>query len=230
MARRAGAIRHQGTHIHIARGDYAVKGGRNFLEPLQVFQASYVFFIGLDRGFRRHHVRLSRHELQPIGVRFLLGDRVVLHQLLPALHADSGQFQIRPGLPENRLRLRQGADGLPQLLVHVRRLDLNQQLPRLHGLADFHEVALDIPVRARIDRRLLIATHGPWEDEIRDLRGPSHRHHRDLRQAGFHDFRLRLQCGLLSQAGDDPRHQQDPQHRGEGQQKRLQAHSVLLVR
>src|SRR2546422_7937997 len=50
---------------------------------------------------------------------------------------------FRSGLPENRLRLRQGADGLPQLLVHVRRLDLNQQLPRLHGLADFHEVALE---------------------------------------------------------------------------------------
>ena len=80
-----------------------------------------------------------------------LRDRIGVAQIAPAL---GGDLRDASGSPA---ALASSACACAQLLIDFGRLDLREQLPGLDRRADVDEPALEIAVRARVDRRLVVA-------------------------------------------------------------------------
>ena len=140
LGRCAGSRIDERADIRVTRGDHAVERSINLLEPLQFLQAADVGDVRINRSFHRMKVA-------DILIGFLLGHRVGFPQRLPAV---SGNFRLaQVGLRGLKVR-----PSLLQLLVHLRRLDLGEQLTLLHTGPDVSVPAFDITVRPRKDRRV----------------------------------------------------------------------------
>ena len=133
----------QVARINAAARDHAGKGRRNALEALELAQA-------LDVGVGRREVGLGlRFTAAPL-VELLLRHGIAFAQRLPAFHAAFGQRKALCRLLARR-------DALRQLLVHLRGVDLGQQLALGDAAADVLVPALEIAAGARRNGRLHIA-------------------------------------------------------------------------
>ena len=94
---------------------------------------------------------------------------------------------------------------LIDLLVEFRRIDLRQQLARLHAIADIDQAAFEIAVGARQNRRLSHRLHRPGQLDLALGRSALDPQHRQTRQAVLLRHRFSSKGGLaLLEAADSP--------------------------
>src|SRR6185312_13807484 len=115
------------SDVGIARSDDAIVRRNHPLESGQLAQAG-------DVGARRLDLSIARLSCARLLVRFLARDRIDCLQAAPALGGKVGDLLVGLGYGEIRL-------GLAQLLIHLRSLDVAEDL----ALADLR-ADIDIPV------------------------------------------------------------------------------------
>ncbi len=99
-------------------------------------------------------------------IGFLLGNGVLFEKTLPA--DGGGVRQIHVGLDALQI----GA-GLRELLIDFGRVDLGQQIALLHTGADIEIPALQVSVRARVNRRFNIRLDICRQEPIRRTAPPA---------------------------------------------------------